>query len=69
MNEIVVALDGDRPTEISFTLVVSPAKNSRGKPRARLSVVHGKARRREKSADVPKNPPKAHGPLSRRKST
>ncbi len=68
MSEIVVALDGDRPTEIPIVLVISPAKNSRGKPRAKVSFECGKAKRRLKIVvEVAENPPVARGPLSRRK--
>lgn len=46
--QFTVALDGDRPTEIELRVIVSPAKNSRGKPRANVAFECGKAKRRER---------------------
>jgi len=65
--KFTVALDGDRPTEIEFKVIVSPAKNSRGRQGATVAFECGKAKRRGKPDAEPKNPPEVRGPLSQRK--
>jgi hypothetical protein len=62
-------LDCDRPTEIEFKVIVSPAPNSHGKPGANIEFECGKAKRRAIADGGPKSPPTGRGPLSRRKGS
>jgi hypothetical protein len=47
---IVIALDGDRPVELSLVITIQGAKNSRGKQRARVSISGATAKRGAKKA-------------------